>query len=103
MHLPASALSCPLTLLFNISYNQGKLPADWKTAHVVPIHKKGKKDDIENYRPISLTSLVVKIFEKCIRDLLIDKCNSKITSKQHGFLPGRSYTTQMVDYKTHFP
>ena len=94
----ASALSSPLTLLFNRSYSQGKLPADWKTAHVVPIHKKGRKDDVENYRPISLTSLVMKIFEKCLRDVLLDDCLPKITPKQHGFLPNRSCTTQMISY-----
>ena len=35
-------------------------PRDWKLAHLVPVHKKGSKDNIENYRPISLTSLVMK-------------------------------------------
>ena len=94
----ASALSLPLTLLFNKSYSHGTLPADWKTAHVVPIHKKGRKDDVENYRPISLTSLVMKIFEKCLRDVLLEACLPKISSNQHGFLPNRSCTSQMLAY-----
>ena len=96
----ASALSFPLALLFNKSYNHGQLPLelDWKTAHVVPIHKKGHKEDIENYRPISLTSLVMKIFEKCVRNIIFEKCKAKISPKQHGFLPERSCTTQMIDY-----
>ena len=41
----------------------GQLPNDWKIANVVPIHKKGDKSDVNNYRPISLTSLVVKVME----------------------------------------
>ena len=94
----ASALSFPLSLLFNKSFVNGQLPADWKTAHVVPIHKKGRKDDVENYRPISLTSLVMKIFEKCIRDELLQVTLPKITPYQHGFLPSRSCTTQMINY-----
>ena len=71
-----------------------------KIANVVPIHKKSHKDNVENYRPISLTSLVMKIFEKCIREKLFDLCNYKLTPYQHGFRPERSCTTQMVDYIT---
>ena len=97
----AIALSTPLTLLFNMSYSQGQLPPDWKTAHVVPIHKKGRKDDVENYRPISLTSLVMKIFEKCLRHVIYEKCRDLITTKQHGFMPERSCTTQMLAYIDH--
>ena len=94
----ASVLSSPLAMLFNISYQTGDLPEDWKSAYVVPIHKSDKKDDIENYRPVSLTSLVMKIFEKCLRDILYEKCKDKITIMQHGFLPERSCTTQMLNY-----
>ena len=49
-------------------------------------------------RPISLTSLVMKIFEKCLRDRLYEHCKSFITTKQHGFLPERSCNTQMLNY-----
>ena len=94
----ASSLSYPLTLLFNLSYSTGNLPQDWKNANVVPIHKKGKKDDVQNYRPVSLTSLVIKILEKCIRDLIYEKCKDKISPHQHGFLPSRSCNTQMLLY-----
>ena len=94
----ASVLSSPLAMLFNISYQTGELPDDWKSAYVVPIHKSDKKDDIENYRPVSLTSLVMKIFEKCLRTILYEKCKDKITIMQHGFLPERSCTTQMLNY-----
>ena len=62
----ASVISFPLDLLYNTSYQQGQLLQDWKNANVVPIHKKGRKDDVENYRPISLTSLIMKIFEKVL-------------------------------------
>ena len=75
----------------------GQLQNDWKIANVVPIHKKGDKSDVNNYRPISLTSLVVKVMEICIRDELYDKCKYPISEK-HGFLPGRSCTTQMISF-----
>ena len=40
--------------MFKLSYNLGSLPREWRLANVVPVHKKGSKDNIENYRPISL-------------------------------------------------
>ena len=94
----AGSLAYPLSLLFRLSYNTGHIPAEWKMANIVPVHKKGAKDSVENYRPISLTSLVMKIFEKVIRDELLAKCESKLNEFQHGFLPSKSCTTQMIPF-----
>ena len=58
----ARSIAYPLSLLFNLSFKTGSIPNEWKLAHVVPIHKKGEISDIENYRPISLTSIISKIF-----------------------------------------
>ena len=55
-----------LTLIFNASIQQGKLPTDWKKAFVVPVFKKGSRTDPSNYRPISLTCICYKIFEHII-------------------------------------
>ena len=77
----------PLSILFNISFASGQLPQDWKLVNVVPVHKKGDKADIENYRPISLTSLVMKVMEKIVRDELYSKFQDLISDKQYGFLP----------------
>ena len=85
-------------MLFNLSYLTGKLPQEWKDANVVPIHKKNAKANVENYRPISLTSLIMKIFEKCVRVKVFSICSDKITSCQHGFLPSKSCGTQMLEY-----
>ena len=49
-----------LFYIFNKSFESG-LPSDWKSANIVPIHKKDSKLLAKNYRPISLTSIVVKI------------------------------------------
>ena len=76
----APSLSRPLSIIFNKSFSTGILPEDWKTANVVPIHKKGHKDDIENYRPVSLTSLAMKIFEKCIRSRIYANQKSRLLS-----------------------
>ena len=56
------------------------IPKDWKIANVVPVHKKGSKMSVENYRPISLTSLVMKIFERIISEELMMKFSSEITN-----------------------
>ena len=94
----ANSLAYPLSRLFKLSFETGNIPSDWKTANVVPIHKKGSKVEVNNYRPISLTSLVMKIYEKVIRDDLMSRCSHLIDPRQHGFLPAKSCCTQMVDY-----
>ena len=60
--------------------------------------QKGTKSSVENYRPISLTCLVMKIFEKLVRNEIIHECQDKVNQKQHGFLPEKSFTTQMVPF-----
>ena len=94
----AATLAYPLSKLFKLSYFSGAIPDDWKLANVVPIHKKGSKNNIENYRPISLTSIVMKQFEKIVRQKLMEKCESLINPNQHGFLPKKSCTTQLVTF-----
>ena len=54
--------------------------------------------DVENYRPISLTCLIMKIFEKVIRDEILLKCNGMLNKNQHGFLPAKSCETQMINF-----
>ena len=53
----------PLSLLFNKSINQSEIPEDWKKANITPIFKTGDKSSVENYRPVSLTSLYGKVLE----------------------------------------
>ena len=93
-----NSLSYPLTLIFNKAYNEGVIPNEWKTANVVPVHKKGDKADIENYRPISLTCLVMKVFEKLVRERLYIVCLEKVTSHQHGFVPLKSCCSQLIEF-----
>jgi hypothetical protein len=94
----ARSLAYPLSLLFNLSFSTGVIPPDWKLASVVPIHKKGDKSLVDNYRPISLTSLVMKVFERSIKSALYAKCVNLLDERQHGFLNHRSCTTQMIPF-----
>ena len=55
----AFQLAPPLTLVFQASLNQQKLPSDWKIAHIVPVFKKGDQTAPKNYRPISFSYLFV--------------------------------------------
>ena len=53
----------PLKILFDKTVQTGKIPDKWKVAEVRPIFKKGNKTQPGNYRPVSLTSVVCKVFE----------------------------------------
>ena len=62
------------------------------------IHKKGSKDDIKNYRPISLTCLVMKLFEKNLKEELLLRTSNLLDYRQHGFLSLKSCSTNMVNF-----
>jgi hypothetical protein len=88
----------PLELIFKKSLAESKVPKDWKTATVIPIFKKGQKKDPGNYRPVSLTSIPCKILETVIKNHLMKHLVERnlIRDTQHGFMPGRSCTTNLV-------
>ena len=93
-------ISVPLTILWKWSMNTGEIPQDLKTEYITPIYKKGNKTDPANYRPISLTSHVTKIFERVIRTQLVDflESNKLLSLTQHGFRKGRSCLTQLLQH-----
>ncbi|KAJ3662053.1 hypothetical protein Zmor_006420 [Zophobas morio] len=94
----ASALASPLSLLMRQSLNSGEVPENWRVATVKPIFKKGNKLDAGNYRPISLTSTVGKVMESIINDRMMEFLldNKVIPSQQHGFIPGRSVSSNLL-------
>ena len=59
-------LLSPLTGLFKLITTQNSIPDQWRTSKIIPIHKKGPKQNIENYRPISNLCSTSKFFEKLI-------------------------------------
>ena len=83
-------------LLFNLSLRCDSLLEEWKTSNIVPVFKKGKPSHVENYRPISLLSNIFKVLERCILDKIRKHLLQYMSENQHGFVPGRSCTTQLV-------
>ena len=85
----------PLCYIFNLSVKSGIFPNDLKMATVIPLHKKGDADLIENYRPITLPSCFSKLFEKIIHCRIYTFINEKklLSSSQHGFRPNLSTNT----------
>lgn len=86
-----------VTILFKEIYSTGKMPSVWKTANVTALHKKGSKCDPSNYRPISLTCILCKVYEKIIRNHILEHVLPNITKKQHGFMPGRSCLSNLLE------
>ena len=81
----ADIISGPLCDLFNKSLMSGIFPDDWKCARVIPLFKQGESFDLNNYRPISVISVVAKVFERIVYDQLYNFCflsNEGIISKQ---------------------
>jgi hypothetical protein len=64
LRLGATALATPLTRILNLSLSSGIFPDEWKTAKVVPIHKKGSLQDRGNFRPVSILSTLSKLLER---------------------------------------
>ena len=92
-------LAQSLCQLYNLSLRLSTVPKQWKMANVVPIHKKDEKDDIKNYRPVSLLSVVGKIMERIVFKYTYNffKDNFIISDNQSGFLPGHSTVTQLLE------
>ena len=94
----ASLFAPILTLLFQASLKQGVVPNEWKTAYIVPIHKKGDMTSPGNYRPVSLTSICCKILEHIIHSCLFSHLEQHdiLCTNQHGFRSGYSCETQLL-------
>ena len=93
-------IAYPLLLLFNKSLSESSVPQDWKQATITPIFKQGNRNAVENYRPVSLTSQICKIFESIIRDAIVQHLESQLLIKntQHGFRKGRSCLTNLLEF-----
>ena len=96
----ARELALPLFIIFKRSFNYTEIPEDWKIANIVPIFKSGSKTDPGNFRPVSLTSIVCKNFERIMKDQIQNYLENEelLLPSQHGFRSGRSCLTNLLDF-----
>ena len=94
----AVEISPAVTLLFQASIQQSRVPSQWKKANIVPLFKKGSRSSPANYRPISLTSVLCKLCEHIIHCSVIRHLtdNNILSDAQHGFRKRRSCDTQLI-------
>ena len=92
------ALTIPLCLMFNRSFSQRQFPGTWKTSFIVPVFKSGDKRDVKNYRGITNLSAGSKLFEIIVSKVFLNQIKSYISPDQHGFMPSRSVTTNLLEF-----
>ena len=87
-----------ITALFQKSIDTGELPKDWTDANITPVFKKGDRHAAENYRPVSLASVLSKTLEHIVCHELHHhfERNSVLTNVNHGFRSGYSCETQLL-------
>ena len=74
-----------LTYIFNLGLEQGIFPEALKESVIIPIHKSEDKKLCDNYRPISLTNNIGKVFEKCIKTRLMKFLENNLIISKHQF------------------
>ena len=87
-----------MSIIFKNCLQSGSFPNNWKKSNVVPIHKKGDKQLLQNYRPVSLLPICGKIFERIIFNLIFEylEKNSLLCPNQSGFRLFDSWENQLL-------
>ncbi|KAK4828306.1 hypothetical protein QYF61_025318 [Mycteria americana] len=96
----AEVFTKPLSILYQQFWLTGEVAVDWRLANVTPIYKKGWKEDLRNYRPVSLTSVPGKVMERMILSAITQHVqdDEMIRPSQHGFMIGRSCLTNLISF-----
>ncbi|KFP24942.1 RNA-directed DNA polymerase from mobile element jockey, partial [Colius striatus] len=68
----------PFSIFFEYSWRTGEVPEDWRKASVTPVFKKGRRDDLGNYRPVSLTSIPAKVMEQLVFNIVTKHMKEKM-------------------------
>ena len=95
----AAELAPFLKIMFSQSLTHSFIPSSLKTAAITPVFKSGTKTSPSNYRPISLTSTIIKVFELIIRKQVVAFMNRQghLNNTQQGFRSGRSCLSALLD------
>ena len=86
-----------VTVLFQAVASTCCIPNPWKRAIVTASHKKGPLNDARNYRPISLTCILCKVFEKLFYRHLYTHVRDNLSPHQHGFVRGKSWLSNLLE------
>ncbi|KAI5692261.1 hypothetical protein M8J77_000491 [Diaphorina citri] len=96
-----AALFTPLlTHLVNLMIKNSHIPQGLKTSSITPLFKKGKPDELRNYRPVGNLPIIEKVLEKHLNNLTKKYLeeNSILPEFQHGFQSGKSTITLLQDF-----
>jgi len=90
----------PLFILYTKSLRNGSIPEDWRTANVTSIFKISSRNQVSNYRPVSLTSQVSKIMESLIRDAIVSHLEQfkLLGASQHRFRSWKSCLSNLLAF-----
>ena len=72
-----------LVKCFNLSFTSGIFPEAWKLAKITPLHKGGQKNQINNFRPISVLPLPGKLIEKIVHNRITTYLNNNTILNTH--------------------
>ena len=75
-----------VTILFQAIAHTRCIPGKWKQAIIIALHRKGPTNDAANYRPISLTCILCKVFDKLLYGHLYSNVQKHLSTRQHGFV-----------------
>jgi len=91
----------PLVHIYNVSYQSGIFPDTMKKAKIRPLFKKGDRQEMQNYRPISILSMLSRILEKLMYNRLLSflKKHNVLTNMQHGFKDNKSTDCQSLIHR----
>ncbi|XP_047122947.1 uncharacterized protein LOC124806251 [Hydra vulgaris] len=95
----STSMSTPLTLIFQKSFDNDKIPNSWSKENVTPLFMKGSRIDPSNYRPISLNSIPCKVMKKLIKKAVMQhlKLNNLLSDSQHDFLEKKTCVTNLLE------
>ena len=99
LKLASPIISKPIAEIINRSIVSQIFPNEWKIAKVIPLHKKGPRNVLDNYRPISILPVVSKVYEKILYEQLIEYFNAKklLSDNQFGFRRFHSTASALLD------